>query len=141
MTARFGKHTIAQWLLNHYPRLKSFMPDRYFAFRYPGGRIYWNPKNSRGMLARVLGMYENQKMDAVVKLLRPGSTFIDVGANVGDFSLLAASVVGDGGKVLCFEPEPRNCYWLKRSIGLNRYENVTVFELALSDSDGEAQLY
>jgi len=103
--------------------------------------MYLNLKAHRGMLSRVLGMYEPAKTDVVLKLLKPGSTFIDVGANIGDFSLLAASVIGNEGKVLAFEPEAANCQWVKRNIELNGHKNVEVFQLALSDSDGEAPLY
>jgi FkbM family methyltransferase len=86
-------------------------------------------------------MYEPAKMEAVLKLLRPGSIFLDVGANIGDFSLLASSVTGSAGKVLAFEPEATKCYWIKRNIELSGYKNIEVFQLALSDSDGEASLY
>ena len=121
--------------------MKRFLPDRDFRFRFPGGRIYLNLKMHRGMLSRALGMYEPAKMEAVLKLLRPGSTFIDVGANIGDFSLLAASVTGSAGRVLAFEPEATNCCLIKRNIELNGYKNIEVFQLALSDSNGEASLY
>jgi FkbM family methyltransferase len=93
------------------------------------------------MMARVLGIYEVDKIAAVRRFLRPGSTFVDVGANVGDYSLLAASIVGDAGRVLCFEPEPQNRYWLQKSIDLNGYKNMDVFPVALSDTNRQASLY
>jgi len=132
---------LQQWLVKNHYRLKWLLPNRYFVFRYPGGKIHWNPGDSRGMLARMLGIYEVDKMDAVRKLLKPGSTFIDVGANVGDYTLLAASLVGDSGHVVCFEPEPQNRHWLQRSIDINGYRNIDVFPVALSDSNGQASLY
>src|SRR5262249_17938104 len=54
---------------------------------------------------------------------------------------LAASLVGEAGRVLSFEPEPRNRYWLERSIDLNGYKNIDLFPVALSDGEGEASLY
>jgi FkbM family methyltransferase len=136
-----AKRVVQTWLINNHSRLKRMLPDRYFVFRYPGGRIYWNPGNSPGMLARVLGIYEADKMATVLKLLTSGSTFVDVGANVGDYSLLAARIVGHAGKVLCFEPEPRNRYWLQRAIDLNGYGNIEVYAVALSDRNGQVPLY
>jgi FkbM family methyltransferase len=140
-TSTVMKNSLQRWLFENHWRVKRFLPDRYFRFRFPGGRIYLNLKRHRGMLSRAFGMYEPAKMEAVLKLLRPGSIFLDVGANIGDFSLLAASVTGSAGKVLAFEPEATNCYWIKRNIELNGYKNIEVFQLALSDRDGEASLY
>lgn len=93
------------------------------------------------MLARVLGVYEIEKTNAIIHLLKPGSTFVDVGANVGDYSLLAARLVGDAGKVLCFEPERRNLDLLERGVDLNGYKNVEVYQVALSDNNGQATLH
>jgi FkbM family methyltransferase len=135
------KNSLQRWLFENHWRIRRFLPDRYFQFRFPGGKIYLNLKMHRGMLSRALGMYEPAKMEAVLKLLKPGSTFIDIGANIGDFSLLAASVAGSAGRVLAFEPESTNCGLMKRNIELNGYKNIEVFQLALSDSNGEASLY
>lgn len=49
--------------------------------------------------------------------------------------------MGQEGKVLSFEPEPENCRWLRKSIRANGYENVTLYEAALSETDGTARLY
>lgn len=93
------------------------------------------------MLARVLGKYEVEKHKALNRYLKPGATFIDVGVNRGDFTLRAARIVGDAGRVLAFEPAPDNCEWIRRSIELNGYENIVLYELALSDRDGVATLF
>ena len=61
-------------------------------------------------------------------------TFIDVGANKGDFTLLAARLTGSSGKVISIEPEPENHSMLQRSIALNAYANIKVLQLALSDA-------
>lgn len=98
-------------------------------------------RESRAMLARVLGRYEQAKHQAIETLLRPGGTFIDVGVNKGDFSLLAARILGEAGQVLAFEPEPTNCHWIQRTITLNGYRNIQLYQVALSDRNGEAQLY
>src|SRR6185436_20517401 len=52
--------------------------------------------------------YEPEVFEFLVRALRAGDTFVDVGAHVGYFSLLAASLVGHGGHVFSFEPNPRN---------------------------------
>lgn len=93
------------------------------------------------MLQRALGLYEPAKTKAIQELVNPGDTFVDVGANKGDFALLAARIVGQNGKVVCIEPEPNNVSWIRRSVDLNGYKNVQLCNLALSDHDGEALLY
>src|SRR5947208_15183987 len=49
--------------------------------------------------------------------------------------------MGDEGRVLAFEPSPDNCAWLRRSVDLNGYRSIELFEIALSDTRGEAKLY
>jgi FkbM family methyltransferase len=134
-------HFAKQILIKHHEAIRWLIPDRYFAFPGLGGRIYLNIKESSMMLARALGLYELRKVKAVQALLRPGDTFIDVGGNKGDFALLAAKITGDSGKVFCIEPEPTNCKWIGQSIQLNRYENVELCSVALSDHNSEALLY
>ena len=67
----------------------------------------------------------------LVTSLRPGMTFVDVGANNGYFSLLAAKAVGTSGKVYAFEPVPETFSRLKRNVELNRFKNVRLNRLAL----------
>jgi FkbM family methyltransferase len=62
----------------------------------------------------------------------------DVGANVGFYTLLFSHLVGTGGRVLAFEPFPRNVSLLRRHVELNRCANVTVFDAAVFDHDGTA---
>lgn len=127
--------------MRNHKSLAVFFRDRYAPYHFSGGSIYLNLKESPMMLARAFDLYEVSKMAAVRQFLRPGKTFVDVGGNKGDFALLAARLTGDSGKVLCFEPEPENCHWIRRSIELNGYSNVTLHEMALSDRDGTAQLH
>jgi len=106
-----------------------------------GGRIFLDLRESANMLARALGHYEVEKMRMLERHLTAGSTFVDVGVNKGDFSILAASLVGPQGRVLGFEPDPENLLWTGLSISLNGYTNIRLFELALCDEEGIAPLY
>jgi len=73
--------------------------------------------------------------------LRPGQTFVDIGANVGFFALLAARLVGACGRVYAFEPDPISCESLERSVHANGWRHVHPFRIALSDHRGEAPLF
>ena len=85
--------------------------------------------------------YEPEEMAFVRSVLRPGDTFVDVGANVGQYSTLAASIVGPEGRVFAFEPDPRNFRLLSRGVEANGLRNVTLERLAVSDRAGAARLY
>jgi FkbM family methyltransferase len=75
-------------------------------------------------------------------LLEPGSTFIDVGANIGFETVLAAKAVGATGSVLSFEPSGHNHELLLRNINLNAVEKVVqTFPFGLSDRDAEHMLH
>lgn len=74
------------------------------------------------------------------RFLRPGMTFFDVGANIGEVSMLAAKYVGPSGKVFSFEPFPGLAERLRRHKALNKFEQVEVIEAALGKEAGQAQL-
>lgn len=73
--------------------------------------------------------------------LRPGDTVIDIGANIGCFSVLAAKIVGPTGHVYAVEPEESTYRQLIRNIELNRLANVTPLKLAVGDTEGSITLH
>jgi FkbM family methyltransferase len=123
-----------------YKMLSRVAPNRYEIYSVVGGRIFLNLHESAAMVQRAMHSYEPAKHALIRRRLRPGMTFVDVGANKGDFTLLAARLVGNSGRVISIEPEPDNRSVLQRSIALNGYSNITVMPLALSDRDGTANL-
>jgi FkbM family methyltransferase len=74
------------------------------------------------------------------RLLRPGSRVADVGANIGYYLLLVESVIGPGGTIACFEPEPENLVELERNVQANRLGNARIFPVAVGDSHGTVSL-
>jgi FkbM family methyltransferase len=88
------------------------------------------------------GVWEPYESALLLSLLRPGDVFLDVGANIGYFSLLAASVVGPRGAVFAFEPDPDNYRLLQANAELNGMAHcITAVEAALSEATGEGRLY
>lgn len=87
-----------------------------------------------------LGDYERRDTRRVAQLLRPGMTFVDVGANVGYFSLLAASRVGPRGRVLSFEPSPYAYGRLVETCERNGISQVEVLQAGLADVPGSLPL-
>ncbi|NUO47952.1 MAG: FkbM family methyltransferase [Polyangiaceae bacterium] len=76
----------------------------------------------------------------VRKLLEPGETVVDVGANLGVYTLEAAKLVGPSGKVIAFEPSSSTAGMLRASVSENALTNVTVHQVALGGREGEANL-
>lgn len=85
-----------------------------------------------------LGTYESEKQRAMTLLLNQGDCFLDIGANAGFYTLLAARLVGPTGQVIAFEPLPQNHQKLQRHLSLNQFANVTVIHAAVCDEDGHA---
>ena len=136
------KHIAENAMAKIYYRIfAKCLPDKYYPYPFWGGRIYLNVRESPMMLQRVLRLYERKKINVVRKLLKPGMTFIDIGSNKGDFSLIASRIVGDDGTIMAFEPEPNNCKWIRKSIDLNGYNNITLLEMALGEENLKTKLY
>ena len=68
--------------------------------------------------------------------IRPGDTVLDFGANVGDFTVKAASMLKDNGRLIAIEPSHENVEILKANLELNNVKNVEIYECAMTDSDG-----
>lgn len=85
-----------------------------------------------------LGSYEYRKQRVFQRLVREGSVVYDIGANVGFYTVLASKLAGRSGRVYAFEPVPRNCRFLRKHVEMNRAANVSVIEMAVSSTNGEA---
>jgi FkbM family methyltransferase len=79
--------------------------------------------------------YERHVTGAMRPLLRPGMVMVDVGANIGYYSLLAAARVGPAGKVIAFEPGEANTALLQMSAQANAFQNIVIHTLAVADVD------
>src|SRR5580658_2066437 len=85
--------------------------------------------------------FENAERSFVQSFLRPGMTVLDIGAHHGYYTLLASRRVGPSGRVLAFEPSPRERNRLNLHLRFNRCKNVSVESCALGDADSAGQLF
>lgn len=83
--------------------------------------------------------YEPDVRAALRHFLKPGDTFLDCGANVGYFSVLAGALVGPGGRVVAVEANPVTYDLLRRNLALNGFG--TAVHCALTTSEGETELF
>lgn len=123
---------------------------RRIARRYPEGSVVtvasghlagckWQ-RSHRYVSGYWLGIYERPIQECLVRELRPGDIFYDIGANAGFFTLLGAKCVGPRGQVFSFEPLPENIRSVRTQLELNEAAHCTVVEAAVSDRDGTMQL-
>lgn len=68
--------------------------------------------------------------------LTPNDICLDIGANIGTFSLVASKLVGEKGKVFAFEAHPKTVFYMKRNIKLNQSKNIVVINKALGEAQG-----
>jgi len=125
--------------------VRLFSPRRAVSVQTPNGQTLKLTHVSSNYLSLQLfwkgtSYYEPLTTLAVQELLHPGSTFVDVGANIGFFSL-TASLTKLGIEVIAFEPNPKNYAILKENIRANGFENIHCEPLAVSDRAGTAKFY
>ena len=97
------------------------------------------PLDDVGTVSSILlyGDYEPVTRKVVQEILKPGMRFVDLGANIGYFTLLAAEAVGPGGRIYAFEPIPSTCDFLTRNVNANGFgEIVEITQKAVCNSRG-----
>src|SRR5207244_2689997 len=116
---------------------KNNSAGRYAVLPYDGGRsrIRIDLQSRFGFITYTYGV-EDPDVALVGSLLAPGDIFIDGGAHVGMFTLVAAARVGPAGKVLAFEPAPAARAQLLQNLALSRFPWVEVSDRALADCAG-----
>jgi FkbM family methyltransferase len=102
-----------------------------------GKGLRFNPGQSHASF--LLGTSEPEFQRLMATLLKPGMVVYDVGANVGFHAVIAARLVGLGGRVVCFEPLPSNARQIAHNARLNGFIQITVRPEALGATNGNAR--
>jgi FkbM family methyltransferase len=92
------------------------------------------------LLLYYCGQFEPECLHLMKQYLRPGSTILDVGANIGLYTIEAAKAVGSSGRVISIEASPDHAKTIERNINLNGFRNVDLISSAVGDVDGAATL-
>jgi len=123
--------------------LNGLLGRQYVRKRIHGNQMYLrvNDKGVSRALA-VFGTREVLETEIFKRELTEGMVIVDLGANIGYYTLLAASMVGAKGKVYAIEPFGDNFSLLQRNIQINRYDSIVeTFQLAISDAIGKTRMY
>jgi FkbM family methyltransferase len=86
-------------------------------------------------------IWEPEMVEFLSKIIKPGWTVMDLGAESGYFALLMSQLVGSSGHVYAFEADPVSIARIKKSVEINRFSNITVVGKAVSDQPGTATFY
>lgn len=103
-----------------------------------GNRMYLNVNDqglSRDLLA--CGIREPTQTELMRNLIKSGMTIVDIGANLGYYTLMEASIVGETGKIYAIEPIRQNYEILKKNVRKNNYGDIVeIYQYAVSDNCG-----
>jgi FkbM family methyltransferase len=99
------------------------------------------PLSSRISKSIYFNQYEINEIHFIERFLKKGDVFIDIGANFGLYTILAASKAGTTGKVIAFEPGTLNFNKLKKNVLYNsQFKNIDIYNLGLSNQNSELDL-
>lgn len=125
-------------------RLAKFKGESLTKFSHDGinFNIFTNTDNGTVDEEIILhGVYEPFFLSVIKKHLSPGDTFVDIGANIGQHSLFASQVIGTSGQVISFEPIPRIYEQFKKSVDINNFENIDVYNLGCGSKEEELEIF
>lgn len=105
-----------------------------------GARINLIPGESISRAVARTGCYEPETMAVLERVLRPGDTFLDVGANSGLFTVAAAKLVGETGRVIAIEPSARERAKIAANVSASNVSNVRIWGFAVGRRFGLARL-
>lgn len=121
-------------------RLRRPFPSLPIPWRLPFG-AWWLPETGELDRKLVEEGFEKKELHFVETLLRPGMTVLDIGAHHGLYTLLCSKGVGPEGRVIAFEPSPREYRRLEKHVRINRCGNVHAERCAVGSESGTANLY
>ena len=120
---------------------------RLLGWRFVKRKIYdysmWLDLHDRG-ISRGLLLFGNRELDhreMLRRIVDPGMTIYDVGANIGYYAIMESKLVGNNGRIIAIEPSPDNVTLLQKNLSLNSINNVEVITGAVSDRIGKASFH
>ncbi len=117
-------------------------PKELVLINVQGNKMYINT-DDRGIAPMLLmdGVMEKYETELVRKMVKEGMVVVDIGANIGYYTLIAAKLVGKSGIVYAFEPEPTAYELLCKNIVVNGYTNVVPIQEAVSNKHGKIKFW
>ena len=104
-------------------------------------KMHYNPRTYMGWALFYRGIYEEMQVKTCYDFLEEGMTFIDIGANYGLYSLIAAEKIGEHGGVIAFEPQSKLVPIIEKNASENNLTNITVVHSAVGDGKKTLTLF
>ena len=86
-------------------------------------------------------IYHRTMTNYLQNTIKEGMVFVDIGANIGYFSVIASKLVGNSGKVIAFEPEKHNFELLEMNVQINACNNISCINKAISNIESNSDLF
>jgi len=145
LTKNYKKFSEKTGFKNPLPRkIKDFLYKKIEAPEFTtvmGHKMYLAPHGPISLELATKGIWEESETELIKKIVSDGDVVLDLGANIGYYTMIFAKLIGPKGKVFAFEPEPNNFELLKKNLTINGYQNSTIEDAAVSDENGEVKLY
>ena len=147
LTRRWDRHKnpignhVGRLLLKAFCSARKPRPSLPLVMPYDAGFINLNLATEIGYKIMFHGYHDPSMARVLRHVTRPGSACIDLGANIGAYTLIMAFAAGPAGSVIAVEPHPEIAAELSKNLALNRLDNVTVINAALTQEDGETALF
>lgn len=105
-----------------------------------GQKLFLDKEDSL-MLSIKNNDHELTEIKFLKQIIKNGDTVLDLGANIGVYTLIFAKLVGKSGHVFAFEPDPTNFEILSKNVKENKHENVTLVQKAVSEKNDRIKLF
>ncbi len=130
-----------KWIYeNRQKEYDKIFQDGHTVYNYYNN-IKINLFKSNALSKEIYRGFELEELNFTYSILEKGDTYLDIGANIGLFSLIAADKVGEDGKVISFEPDPNTYVKLLDNIRLNNFHQIETHNIGLSDKTTELNFY
>ena len=105
------------------------------------GIFYLLPRGKVSRELTLYGVFEKDETELIKNIIHEGDVVVDIGGNIGYYTLILSNIVGKRGKVFSFEPGLENFSILEKNIMANNLQNTVIERLAISDVSSKTKLY
>ena len=120
---------------------RRLSPSGTMLFKVQGLKMYAEARTDIAQILDMIGAIEVLTTKLFLEQVKEGMTVLDIGANIGYYSLIAARRVGKKGLIFAFEPAPENLSLLRRNIEANGFNNIIPVAKAVSNCSGKQKLF
>ena len=95
-------------------------------------------------ISRALWLFGNRELEhkfMLEKVIKPGMSILDIGANIGYYPLMELKLIGNNGNLIAVEPSNTNISLLKQNLSLNNFRNIEIHQGAISDTNSKKEIF